>query len=105
MLGDGGAVLRAGEAVAAEILADDIVGRPPPLVDRLEQLDRRFDAGAGRHRCATLRVVASGRQRLLLQPSATRSVVRREPSPVRLSRLLRNRCRRRGRTRDARSPL
>ena len=43
------AILDAGKAVAAEIGADDIVRRLPPLIDRGQEADRGFDARAGCH--------------------------------------------------------
>ncbi len=46
MLGDRRPVLDAGEAMAAEISGDDVVGRTPALVDLLQEADRRLDAGA-----------------------------------------------------------
>ena len=47
VLGDRAAVARAGEAVAAEIVGDDVVGRGAALLDLVQQPDRRLDAGAG----------------------------------------------------------
>jgi hypothetical protein len=49
VLRDGGAVLGAGEAVAAEIVGDEIVGRRAPRLDLLQQGDRGLDAGPGGH--------------------------------------------------------
>jgi len=49
MLGDGAAVLRAGEAVAAEIIGDDVVGGRAALLDFAEQPDRRLYLRAGGH--------------------------------------------------------
>src|SRR6185437_7504372 len=49
VLRDRGAILGAGEAVAAKIFGNEIVGRRAPFVDALQQADRRLDAGAGGH--------------------------------------------------------
>jgi hypothetical protein len=47
MLGNGAAILGAGKAMAAKISGDDVVRRPPALLDLAEQADRRLDARAG----------------------------------------------------------
>ena len=49
MLGDGAAVLGAGEAMAAKIPADDVVRRRPSRLDRSQKPDRRLDPRAGGH--------------------------------------------------------
>ena len=52
VLGNGAAIAGAREAMAAEIIGDDVVGRGAGLLDLVEQADRRLDAGAGGHRGA-----------------------------------------------------
>ncbi len=49
VLRDGGAILHAGEAMAAEILGDEVVGRRAFRADRIEESDRGFDSCARRH--------------------------------------------------------
>jgi hypothetical protein len=58
VLGDGSAVPRSGEAMAAEIRRDDVVRRRAALLDPIEQPDRRFDAGAGGQGSRQLSVIS-----------------------------------------------